>query len=247
MWRKTRKAINKIIEKKKKDIGAQKNNNFLISYRNWKNDPAEEPSKEFKKLLDEANAGHPYSQILVGIAYDEGNKEMKVSIDHRKAFGWYLKAATQGNAEGQYCVATMYEDGKGTTQNYQYAIEWYKKAANQGYAMAQTKLGLMYELGKGVEQSYVKALEWYKKAAEQNESNAQFYIASLYADGNGVDKNLKSAYKWYKKAARGGNMYAMYCLGMMYENGDGIHIDYEESLKWYKCAADAGYTGPNNK
>lgn len=48
LWRKTRKAINKIIDKKKKDIGTQKNNKFLISYRNWKNDPAEEPSKEFK-------------------------------------------------------------------------------------------------------------------------------------------------------------------------------------------------------
>ncbi len=198
-------------------------------------------SDKFKKLLDEANRGITDSQVMVGLAYDEGDEEMNVQVDYQKAFNWYLKAATSNHAIGQYCLATLYEEGKYVQQDYAKAFTWYEKSAKQGYAPAQACLGLLYEDGNGVAQNYFEAYTWYKKAAEQNNNNAQFYLGTMYATGTGLKQNYMIAFQWYKKAADAGNMYAMYCLGMMYENGDGVARNYTESFNWYKKSAMLGY------
>ena len=79
----------------------------------------------------------------------------------------YTKSAEQGNADAQFCLGGMYDDGRGVPQDYGKAVEWYTKSAGQGYARAQNNLGGMYDYGRGVPQDYGKALEWYTKSAEQ--------------------------------------------------------------------------------
>ena len=51
------------------------------------------------------------------------------------------KAAEQGDAEGQYFLASMYDFGKGTAENKAEAIRWYKKAAEQDHEGAKKRLG----------------------------------------------------------------------------------------------------------
>lgn len=48
--------------------------------------------------------------------------------------------AARGDAQAQYYLAEMYEQGLGTAANPQQALEWYRKAAAQGHAMSQRKL-----------------------------------------------------------------------------------------------------------
>jgi len=59
----------------------------------------------------------------------------------------------------------MYENGKGTSQNYSKASAWYLKAAKQGYSGAQVRLALLYEDDKGRTQIIpeVEAMVWYKE------------------------------------------------------------------------------------
>lgn len=57
-----------------------------------------------------------------------------------EAAKWYRLAADQGNAEAQYNLGAMYENGLGVAKDSTEAATWYRKAADQGYAAAQTAL-----------------------------------------------------------------------------------------------------------
>ncbi|MBR3425326.1 MAG: sel1 repeat family protein, partial [Neisseriaceae bacterium] len=86
--------------------------------------------------------------------------------DYANAKIYAEKAAEQGDAQGQYNLAILYNEGQGVEQDYVQAKQWYEKAAEQGFAQAQNNLGTLYEKGNGVEQNYAKAFELYKKSAE---------------------------------------------------------------------------------
>ena len=65
--------------------------------------------------------------------------------DYAAAVSWYRKAADQGDANAQYNLGIMYDNGQGVPQDYAAAAAWYRKAADQGDARGQSNLGLMYE------------------------------------------------------------------------------------------------------
>ena len=85
--------------------------------------------------------------------------------DYAAAVSWYRKAADQGNADAQYNLGVMYDQGQGVPQDYAAAVSWFRKAADQGYAHAQFNLGLMYDEGQGVPQDYAQAHMWFNLAA----------------------------------------------------------------------------------
>lgn len=139
-----------------------------------------------------------------------------VEKDNKKAFEWYTKSATQGNALGQSNLGTMYHNGLGVEKDFTKAIEWYEKAANQGDAYSQNRLGIMYSQGLGVEKDYKKAAEWYTKAANNGDASAQNNLGNLYKNGQGVEKDYKKAAEWYKKAVEQGDWLAFYSLADLY-------------------------------
>ncbi|CAI2185140.1 18568_t:CDS:1, partial [Funneliformis geosporum] len=66
----------------------------------------------------------------LGDCYIQG---IGTSVDERRAFELYLKAANMNYNVAQYNVAICFEDGIGTTKNKEKANEWYKKAAANGF------------------------------------------------------------------------------------------------------------------
>jgi len=98
----------------------------------------------------------------------------------------------------------MYDNGKGTPQDYKQALKWYRIAAEQGHAKAQYSLAIMYDNGKGTPQDYKQALKWYTKAAEQGLAQAQYSLAIMYDNGEGTPQDYVRAHMWYNlSAARG--------------------------------------------
>jgi TPR repeat protein len=83
-----------------------------------------------------------------------------------------LKKAKKGNAETQYALGTMYQLGKGVSENDNEAFKWTRLAAIQGYAKAQNNLGYMYDMGEGVAQDDMRAYMWKYLAAAQGELDA---------------------------------------------------------------------------
>jgi len=92
---------------------------------------------------------------------------------------WITLAAEQGNANAQFNLGTMYENGLGIALNYNAALKWYRLAAEQGNANAQYYLGWMHHKGLGVPQNDKTAVKWYRLAAKQGHADAQFSLGSI--------------------------------------------------------------------
>ena len=73
--------------------------------------------------------------------------------------------AEQGDAEAQFLLGVMYDDGRGVPQDAVEAVRWYRLAAEQGHTVAQNTLGDMYDTGAGVPQDDVQAHMWFNLSA----------------------------------------------------------------------------------
>jgi TPR repeat protein len=127
------------------------------------------------------------------------------SGDYATALREWTPLAKQGDADAQYNLGQMYNQGQGVPQDYKTAVKWWKLAAEQGYARAQYNLGVMYKDGIGIPQDYKTAVKWYKLAAEQGNANAQGNLGAMYAFGEGVLKDYVYAHMWGDIAATNGN------------------------------------------
>ena len=63
-----------------------------------------------------------------------------VNQDYDEAAKWYRLAAEQGDANAQYILGVLYEDGLGVEQSDTEAEKWYRKAAEQGNTDAAKRL-----------------------------------------------------------------------------------------------------------
>jgi TPR repeat protein len=59
--------------------------------------------------------------------------------DYATALQEWRTLADQGNAQAQYALGLMYENGTGMIQDYAEAVNWYRLAAEQGHATSQKK------------------------------------------------------------------------------------------------------------
>ncbi|GAB3670847.1 SH3 domain-containing protein [Salinisphaera aquimarina] len=144
--------------------------------------------------------------------------------------------AEEGNANAQYNMGVLYDEGYGVERNYAAARSWYEKAAAQNYAKAEHNLGIMYQEGHGVPADAAKAAEWFERAAEHGEPAAQNNLAVMYVRGQGKPQDLGKAALWAARAAEAGNESAISNLPQIAQNlprsridGDNVNIRSEPS------------------
>ena len=90
------------------------------------------------------------------------------SGDYATAERLWRPLAEQGDADAQFYLGVMYENGQGVPQNYAEALKWHQLAAEQGNAGAQYNLGLMYSSGQqGVPQDFLRAHIWFNLAGSR--------------------------------------------------------------------------------
>jgi hypothetical protein len=135
-------------------------------------------------LLAKAKAGDANAEFQLALRLMNGSGG--VQQDTREAMIEFQKAAEKGNAEAQYMLGQIYEDGgmgmavpdsdgsytNGRVVNFHpvpndfgLAAKWYRMAAKQGNALAQNHLGLIYADGRGVPQDYAEAYFWLSLAS----------------------------------------------------------------------------------
>lgn len=128
-------------------------------------------------------------------AYDRGDYETAREI--------LSVLAKEGDAEAQYGLGLLYDNGEGVTEDHSEAARWYEAAAKQGNIAAQISLGGLYKDGEGVLQSYSQSLRWYRAAAEQGNVQAQFILGGMHAwEGT---RDAISAHMWFNIAAANGH------------------------------------------
>lgn len=169
----------------------------------------EEPSPIFSasnqvEYRQEANNLTPKTQENRMTAYSANKRG-----DYISAFKIYKNLAEEGDAESQYQLSNMYDQGRGIGKNSAEMTRWLQNSAKQGYAEAQVKLGWLYNNGSNVPKDQKIAVSWYRKAAEQGNDKAQVFLAQNIASGSGVSQDYVEAFFWFSLSAEQGNKYAL--------------------------------------
>jgi TPR repeat protein len=105
-----------------------------------------------------------------------GGYQSYLKGDYQAAYDEWLPLAELGDAEAQFNLGVMYDEGAGIDQSYVTAANWYRKAANQGFLDAQTNLGMMYYEGLGIPRDLAAAAEWFRRATSQGDHEAAGYL-----------------------------------------------------------------------
>ncbi|NKN33961.1 tetratricopeptide repeat protein [Marichromatium bheemlicum] len=108
--------------------------------------------------------------------------------------------AEDGNAEAQYRMAIMAQNGLGMVANSALAYRYMHAAATAGLGLAQHGLGFMYLQGECAEQDHSQAAHWFGKAAEQGLIGSMTTLAMLYEQGLGVEQDQAEATRLYRLA-----------------------------------------------
>jgi TPR repeat protein/predicted Ser/Thr protein kinase len=192
-----------------------------------------------QNMIDEANAGDVNVQYDLGLFYRYGH--FMDEPDEEKGFEWCLKAAKNGLAAAQLCVADLYHYGWGVEVDFEQALYWYQAAAGQDLEMAMSAIGSMYDLGEGVPEDKQMAVKWFLQAAELEHVLAQNALGWKYKVGfEGTEADLLESARWFLRAAEQGDADSQLQVGYCYRYGEGLERDYVECVQWFRLAAEQG-------
>ena len=191
---------------------------------------------EFQKTLALAKNGDREAQFLIGTIYE-------VNQNYEMAYGWYERAAKQGNDSAYYSMARFLETGflnrdhDVPEADLKKAVKYYAIAAVLGNADGQKKLADFYYDGNGVEQDLQNAIEWYENASDRDSKEAQYALGQIYAQQGEYDR----AYEYYLAAAGNRHIAAQYELGCLLLKGRGVKADEQEAIRWLCLSLEQGH------
>lgn len=207
---------------------------------------------EYKQKQEEQQ--HQLAQVSDGLSKQGGisvdkqdNEDIVAGIacytinDYKTAFQHFLRAAEQGDVEGQYRVGRCYTKGEGVDKDFTQAFAWYQKSADAGYADALLELGHCYYKGRGIEKDGAKAIESYQKAIEKGNLKAYASLGWGHIEGSTFPQDLPLAIQYLQKGATLGEKLAQYNLGYCYHGGRGVKKDFPKAVFWFKKSAEQGF------
>jgi uncharacterized protein len=159
---------------------------------------------------------------------------MPANANEADRFNAMVALANKGDAEAQYHVGMMYNNGIGTQKDPRQAFEWFQKSAASNDPLGAYKLGCYYD-GQGagiVTSDSDEALKYKLIAAKAGYALAQHDVAILY-DRRG---NSEEALKWWKMAGDQGFPDALYSLSRSYSAGKGAPRDLSLSYAYFKLS-----------
>ena len=148
-----------------------------------------------------------------------------------------MALANKGDAEAQYHVGMMHNNGIGTPQDPRQAFEWFQKSTAASDPLGAYKLGCYYD-GQGVgvvTSNSNEALKYKLVSAKAGYALAQHDVAILY-DKQG---NPEEALKWWKMAGDQGFPMALFSLSMAYSAGKAAPRDLSLSYAYFKLSKRA--------
>jgi hypothetical protein len=113
-----------------------------------------------------------------------GGYQSYLKGDYQAAFEEWQPLAELGDAEAQYNLGVMFDQGASVEQDLAQAARWYRKAAEQGFVDAQTNLGMMYYRGEGVPADLNEASKWLQRAADMGDLEAANLLEQIAGHGN---------------------------------------------------------------
>lgn len=142
--------------------------------------------KKAKPLYKQAaEDGYAPAQAAYGECLILENKE-------KQGLEWLIKAAEQGDKDGQYRLGRYYQEKKELYK----AFKCFVQAAEQGHVEAQYETALACGKGHGTKIDTDACIRYMRLAAEGDNWQAQFHLSEFYKNGVGVEENAKLAAYW---------------------------------------------------
>lgn len=200
---------------------------------------------EFYTLAAEACSGE--AMYYLGKVYRSGElgiqDEQRSSHYYSEAFErLYEQAMDNNDADAQYRLGNMYNEGEGVSRDYTQAIAWYERSEANGNVDSTNAMALMYQDGRGVREDESRSFELKYKAARNDCRMAQNNIGHDYSHGWGCEKNLDQWLEWKLKSANGGYALAQASLALSYQYGKENYLkaDWGKAKMWYEKAIESG-------
>jgi len=159
---------------------------------------------------------------------------MPANANDADSFNAMVALANKGNAEAQYHVGMIHNNGIGTRQDPKQAFEWFQKSTASGDPLGAYKLGCYYagQFAGVVTPDPNEALKYKLVAAKAGYALAQADVANLY----GRQGNPDEALKWWRAAGDQGYPSALYSLSMAHSAGKGTPKDMSLSYAYFKLS-----------
>ena len=118
-----------------------------------------------------------------------------------EAFVHWRTAALAGDPRGALYMGTLFDTGRGVTQDYRQAMAWYAKAAELGSAAGAFNVAVFFDAGLGAPANPKAAAAWYARAAAGGFGRAAYNLAMMTEAGTGVPADPARAMALYRIAA----------------------------------------------
>ena len=178
----------------------------------------------------------PLAALSLGtIAMEKGNV--------KKAHGWWLRAAKNGESHAMLKLAELYREGAaGIQKDLEKTRKWWQKAADSKPADSSNVDALM-ELGRlygGTLPQPIDAIKCFQRAWDLARLPcAARSIGVLFQNGwEGKAPDYEEAFKWYLAAAELNDVDSIFNVAVAYSNGLGVEESVKSALRWYHKAAD---------
>ncbi|MCI7212461.1 MAG: relaxase MobL [Ruminococcus bromii] len=184
---------------------------FKLGNYSYENGDIEAAAK-FYATASENNIAN--ASFKLGKIFSMENNNLK---SNEKSEFYYARALNQYIADfnekpdgfSAYCIAWLYQNGKGIQANTEEAEKWYKRSSDYGNPDADYQLGYIYkdinknELSK---KHFAASLHKYIELFNENPNDyLAFKIGSFYQYGLGTEYDINKAVEWYKKSEELGN------------------------------------------
>lgn len=195
--------------------------------------PAQPREKNLRELGED---GDMNAQVLLGNIFFYG--EGAIARDEVEAFKWYLRAAKQGSALGQYAVGNAFFDGLVVEQDFAESVRWYRLAAEQGDPWAQTSLGYAYQEALGVPRNDAEAERWYRTALAQGNLGGRRLLLLQYLRGRAKPQSGESVLELFEKMEQETDpeMLALIATSVTLAGRSGMPRDVETAMRVAKDA-----------
>lgn len=194
------------------------------------------PSVDRTQLVQQATAGEPSAQLLLGLAYRDGRYGLP--RDPATARIWLRRAADAGNGYAASALGDL--GGVGTERLHRLpAIAGSTPAADHPALWRLNGfVDTAYRLFERLDPAG-QAADTLKRRATDGDAIAQFQLAMRYRDGAmGLDRDTQRELYWLRRSADRGNAVAMDALAAAYRAGSlGLQRDADLATQWSERSA----------
>lgn len=210
----------------------------------------------FDVVLDKAERGEPFCQMLIGNVYFWGDfldiqNKSQADFDGDDAFqsflrenvakceDWLWKAFRGGISTGGGNLAAFYRDGKQGLLLPRPEME--REVDRYGAEKGYPDFLCYYADDLYMEGQKAEAFELYRKSAQMGEPRSFFRAGYSYELGEGVEQDYQRAADYYQRALDApiyGKVGSANRLGSLYYEGQGVPQDYAKAYQLLKWAYD---------